>query len=352
MNERPASVERGGLLAALLGVLGLLPGCLSAQWCSSGGWRGGGEPGTRYFRLHGRPGWTFQGSELGFQPELDTYGCGAHGVPLGQYEMHFSDLVRFPFDFVAVHEKNGRCCAVTLYCRGVACRRYTFSYEANGRPGRRVEIEYAGRRPDETEAEWARRFCGRTPPVACVREVVYAWSQDGRTVAVSLATANGKRQGLPLIEAPGTPPGEPGKELETWHLNEQGRITSVIRNGKERYAARYDDDGRLLRYQAWGRETVKNRYDAQGRIVETRVNEGNGTHQTFAHAYPDTPDTPLPPRGHPGDVSWLITHDDQGRVCRVRECGGPPDDRMANTYEAYGRDQRERIVRIRVGVAR
>ena len=351
-GHRRGAAARVGLVAALVGALWLLTGCRSAQWCSSGGWRGGGEPATRYFRLRARPGLTFQGSELGFRPDLDTYGCGAYGVPLGQYEMYFSDLIHWPFDFVAVREEDGRCGEVALYCRGVVCRRYTFSYDAAGRPRRRTDIEYEARRRGESEPHWARRFRGRIPPVACVREIVYAWSQDGRTVDVRLAAAHGRRQRFPLIGMPDTPAGEPGEKLETWHLNGQGLITSVVRNGKQVYAAQYNDDGRLLRYQAWGCETVTNRYDARGRIVETHVKQGNGTHDTFAHAYPDAPGTPLPPRKQSGDVSWLVTHDKHGRVCRVRECGGPPDDHMANSYEAYGRDKHGRIVRIRVGFAR
>jgi YD repeat-containing protein len=150
---------------------------------------------------------------------------------------------------------------------------------------------------------------------------------------------------------PDTPLGEPGESLETWRLNGQGLITSVVRDGRAVYSAQYDVAGQLLGYEVWGREKVENRYDAQGRILETHVKYGNGTRGTFVHAYPGGPRVDLPQLKEPGDEAWVVTHDKYGRVSRIREHAGPSSDIMCNTFEEFRRDKDGRIIWRRAGFA-
>jgi len=171
-------------------------------------------------------------------------------------------------------------------------------------------------------------------------------------VEVTLRTVQGKAQGYEPISLPDTPWGEPGQRLETWQLNGQGLITSVLRNGRVMYAAKYDDAGRLLAYETYGREQVENLYDAQGRLLDTRVKYACGTRAVIVHAYPDGPRVDLPQLKEPGDSAWVVTHDKHGRVSRIREHGGPASDILANTLEEFRRDKDGRIIWRRVGLAR
>ena len=157
--------------------------------------------------------------------------------------------------------------------------------------------------------------------------------------------------GLP-IDWFGPPEGKPGQKLETWRLNDRGLITSVLRDGKVAYSAQYDDAGRLDCYEAEEQEKVENRYDAQGRLVEMHVAYRGGTRGTFVYAYPGGPKPGLPKLKQPGDEAWLVTHDKHGRVSRIRQHAGPPDDVMVNTFEEFRRDKAGRIIWIRSGFAR
>lgn len=325
----------------------LASGCTSAEWFSSGS-RGGGEPGTKYFVLD-RGSLRFQASPWGLKPELRP-GGGCPGVSLDQFEMNFADRKGWAGDFVAVKHVDGRCAEVAIYCQGVVCQRHTFGYDAAGRAGRRTDTAYEGRRKGEGTLEWAKRFKGRTPAVAWVSEIEYAWSEDGRTVEVTLRAVHGKPQGLPTMWFE-PPKGEPGQRLETWRFNGRGLITSVLRDGKVVYSAQYDDTGRLLRYEREGREEVENRYDAQGRLLET-VAHSYGRLVTVVHAYPGGPRADLPQLKEHGDEAWLVTHDKYGRVSRIREHAGPPDDILANTFQEFRRDKEGRIIWYRVGLAR
>lgn len=339
-----------GLIVALTCLLWLVPGCYSVEWSSDGS-SGGGEPGTKYFVLVGPP-LRFQASPLGLKPELGAYGGGLHCVSLDQFEMNFGDLKGWSGDFVAVKHADGRCAEIAIYCQGVVCRRYTFDYDTAGRARRRVDTEYELRREGEGTLEWADRLKGRMPAVACVREIEYAWSEDGRTVEVTLRAVRGKPQGLPPMSLPRTPGGEPGQRLETWQLNGQRLITSVLHDGKVVYSAQYDDAGRLLRYERWGGEKVESRYDAQGRLLETNVVYLIGTRGVVVHAYPGGPRADLPHLKQPGDAAWVVTHDEYGRVSRIRERTGPSSDVMGNIFEEFKRDKDGRIIWRRAGFAR
>ena len=134
-------------------------------------------------------------------------------------------------------------------------------------------------------------------------------------------------------------------------MNGRGQITSVLRDGRAAYSAEYDDVGRLLRYETEHGHKVENRYDARGRLLETHVVRG-GWRKTVVRAYPDGPKPGLPKLKEPGDEAWLVTHDKHGRVSRIRERAGPPDDVMANTFEEFRRDEAGRIIWLRVGVVR
>ena len=357
-----SSVVRRALIAALCCSLWFVQGCFivrrkgctyvywpfrgCADWHSAGA-SGGGEPGTRYFVLNvGSV--QFQATPWGLTPEL-VHG-GPHCASLDQFEVRFGDLKRLPWNSAAVKRQDGRCAEVAVYCEGVVCRRHTFDYDAAGRARRRTDTAYEGRREGEATSEWAERFKGRTPPVAWVSEIEYAWSEDGRTVEVTLVALRGKPRGQPTIWfAP--PEGKPGQTLETWRLNGRGQITSVLRDGRAAYSAEYDDVGRLLRYETEHGHKVENRYDARGRLLETHVVRG-GWRKTVVRAYPDGPKPGLPKLKEPGDEAWLVTHDKHGRVSRIRERAGPPDDVMANTFEEFRRDEAGRIIWLRVGVVR
>lgn len=339
-----------GLILTLACLFGQVRGCSSVEWSSDGS-GGGGEPGTNYFVLT-RPYLQFQASPLGFKPELGTCGSGPCGVSLDQFEMNSGDLKGWAGDFVAVKHADGRVAEIAIYYQGVVCRRYTFDYGAAGRARRRVDTEYELRRKGESAVDWATRLRGQTPAVACVREIEYAWSEEGRTVEVTLRTVQGKAQGYEPISLPDTPWREPGQRLETWQLNGQGLITSVLRDGRVMYAAKYDDAGRLLGYEAYGREQVENLYDAQRRLVETRVKYACGTRGVIVHAYPGGPRVDLPQLKEPGDAAWVVTHDKGGRVSRIREHSGPASDILANTLEEFQRDKDGRIIWRRVALAR
>lgn len=357
-----SSVVRPALIAALCCSLCLVQGCLvvrrkgctyvywplrgCADWYSAGS-GGGGEPGTKYFVLNG-PSVQFQATPLGLTPELVR--GGPYCASLDQFEVRFGDLKRLPWNSVAVKHQDGRCAEIAVYYEGVVCRRHTFDYDAAGRARRRTDTAYEGRREGEGTSEWAERWKGRTPAVAWVSEIEYAWSEDGRTVEVTLRALRGKPQGLPIIWF-GPPEGKPGQRLETWRLNGRGLITSVLRDGREVYSAQYDDAGRLLRYERWGGEKVENRYDAQGRLLETHVVRGD-KRKTVVHAYPGGPKPGLPKLKEPGDEAWLVTHDKHGRVSRIREHAVPPHDVMRNTFQEFRRDKAGRITWLRIGFAR
>ena len=303
-----------------------------------------------YFVLEGPP-LRFQASRLGLKPELVDYGGGPHCVSLDQFEMNFGDLKGWSGDFVAVKHVDGRCAEIAIYCQGIVCRRYTFDYDVVGRVRRRADTAYELRREGEGTLEWATRLKGRTPAVACVREIEYAWSEDGRTVDITLRAVRGKPHGLPPISPPETPGDEPGQRLETWRLNNRGLITSVLRGDVEAYSAQYDDAGRLLGYETEGGEKVENHYDAQRRLLETHVRYGVGTRGTFVHEYHGGPKVDLPQLKEPGDEAWVVTHDEYGRVSRIREHAGPSSDIMCNTFEEFRRDKDGRIIWRRVGFA-
>ena len=337
-----------GLIVALPCLLWLVLGCYYVEWSSDGS-GGGGEPGTKYFVLEGPP-LRFQASRLGLKPELGDYGGGLHCVSLDQFEMNFGDLKGWSGDFVAVKHADGRCAEIAMYCQGVVCRRYTFDYDAIGRARRRTDTEYELRREGEGTLEWAARLKGRTPAVACVREIEYAWSENGRTVEVGLRTVQGKAQGYEPMCLPTTPWGEPGQRLETWRLNNRGLITSVLRGDVEAYSAQYDDAGRLLGYETEGGEKVENRYDAQGRLLETRIRYSIGIKGIIVHAYPGGPSPKLPIPDKPGENhSFLITHEKEGRVSRIRT--REAEDAMGNTFEEFRRDKDGHIIWRRVGFA-
>lgn len=258
-----------GLIAASACLVLLVSGCPYRDWSSAAS-AGGGEPGTKYFVLTGPP-LCFRPSAWGLKPELGDYGGGPHCVSLDQFEMRFGDLKGWAGDFVAVKHVDGRCAEIAVHCQRVVCRRYTFDYDAAGRVRRAVDTEYELRREGERPRDRAERLKGRTPAVAWVKEIEYAWSEDGRTAEVTLRAVRGKRQGLPPFSLPGILRGEPGRVLETWRLNGRGLITSVLRDGRVVYSAEYDDAGRLVRYEKSGGEKVENRYDAQGRLLERQV---------------------------------------------------------------------------------
>lgn len=338
-----------GRIVALPCLLWLVQGCYCVEWSSDGS--GGGEPGTKYFVLEGPP-LRFQASPSGLKPELGDHGGGPHCVSLEQFEVNFGDREGWSGGFVAVKHADGRCVEIAIYCQGVVCQRHTFDYDAVGRIRRRKDTEYELRREGEGALEWAARWKGRTPAVACVRKIDYAWSVDGRTVEVMLRAIRGKPQGLPPIDLPDIPSGKPGQKLETWQLNSQGLITSVVRDGVVVYSAQYDDAGRLLGYEVWGGEKVENRYDAQGRILETHVVYTIGTRGTIVHAYPGGPQAGLPHLEQSGDAAWVVTHDQYGRVSRIREHAGPSSDILSNTIREFKRDKEGRIIWLRVGFAR
>ena len=352
------SVVRLALIAALCCSLCLALGCNYVTMClrgyvtwSSAGSGGDGEPGTKYFVLLGPP-LGFQASPWGLGPELGVPWGTFSGVPLEQFEINFRDLKRCPpGDVAAVKHVDGRCAEVAQYYRGVVRWRCTFEHDAAGRARRRIDTLYEGRREGEGDKEWADRFKGGTPPVACVSEIEYAWSKDGRTVEVTLRGVHGKPQGWPMYLL-GPAGGEPGQRLETWQLNGQGFITSVLRDGKVVYSAQYDDAGRLLCCETEEQEKLENRYDAQGRILETHVRYRGGTRGTLVHQYPGGPKAEMPHLKEPGDQAWVVTHDKYGRVSRLREHAGPPDDLMCNTFDEFRRDKDGRIIWRRVGFAR
>jgi len=341
-----------GRIVALACLLRLVQGCFydHVDWSSEGP-GGGGEPGTKYFVLAGPP-LRFQATPSGLRPELGDYGGGPHCVSLDQFEMRFRDLKGWAGDFVAVKQVHGHCAEIAIYCQGVVCQRYAFDYDAAGRARRRMFTEYELRREGESTFEWADRLKGRTPAAACASEIEYAWSEDGRTVEATLRAVHGRRQGREPISLPEPLTGLPGQKLETWQLNGQGLIASVVRDGKVEYSAQYDDAGRLLGYEEWGGARVENRYDAQGRLLETNVAYRGGRRGTIVHAYPGGSRADLPHLEQPGDAAWVVTHDEYGRVSRIREHAGPSDDIMSNTFEEFRRDKDGRIIWRRVGIAR
>jgi len=339
-----------GLIAASACLVLLVWGCPYRQWSSDGS-GGGGEPGTKYFVLTGPP-LRFQATDLGVAVELADYGGGPHCVPLDQYEMRPGDLKGWAGDFATLKHADGRCTEIGLWCGGVICRRYRFEYDAAGRLQSRIDTEYELRRGGESSKDWAKRLRGQTPAMACAREFEYAWSEDGRTVEVSLQALQGKPKGFEPISLPRTPWGKPGERLETWRLNSRGLIISVRRGGVETYSAQYDDVGRLLCYERNRSEKAENRYDGQGRLLETHVRYAVGTRGIVVHAYPGGPRPDLPHLKEPGDEAWVVTHDKYGRVSRIREHAGPSSDIMANTFEEFKRDEAGRIIWRRVGFAR
>jgi len=349
--KKPRALRKGimclALAVSLTCLLWRTQGCTSVTWSSYGS-VSLGQPGTKYYVLTGPP-LYFQASAYGLRPELGAYGGGPFCVSLDQFEMRFGDLKGWAADYVAVTRVEDRCVEIVIYCQRVPCRRYTFEYDAFGRIRRTVRTEYELRREGEGTSEWAERMKGRTPPVACVWQTGYDWSEDGRMAEVTPQAVSGNRQGIEPMSLPEHSQealADQWDEKLVWRVSDEGIVTSVLLDGRPMYSAQYDNKGRLLRYQREGTQ-VENHYDGEGRLRETRVRDDT----TFIYTYPGDPKRGVPTLERPGDEAWVVTYDKHGRVSRIREYGGPPDDLMANTVEEFRRDKQGRIIWRRVGFA-
>ena len=302
-----------------------------------------GEPDTRYYFLTGQ--FSFEATDFGTVPAAEACGGGPWWLPLEECEIKPEGLRRWPSAYVTTKYAQGRLAEVGLWYGGVVCRRYAFGYDISGRLASRRDTVYEPRPEGEDVDEWATRMRGRTRNVTSVREVAYTWSEDARRVTVKMLTWRGATAWVGLPEWPTMHYAKPGEVLETWELDDNGRIVAVLSGGAKRYSATYDKAGNLVRSSRGGHETV-NYYDDRGRIVKAVVrNQRIGDKMVVLHEYPDAR-APKARRvsDHGPCETFIRVHDRSGHIATVRvgETPGPSDPMLDFTLELK-RDRKARV---------
>jgi YD repeat-containing protein len=277
----------------------------------------GEEAPTKYYLLSGP--FRFTPTNFGTTGEVQSYGGGPWWLPLAECEITAEGAKLY---YVTEVHEGGRLKEVGLWFGGIVCRRFAFRYDADGRLAGRVDTQYEPRREGEDVLKWVARMKGKTPAVACTRELAYGWSADGRTVEVKLVRSEGEEPWVGLPEWPSIGYGQPGDVLETWTLDANGHVTEALQVAYDMsvYSATYDTSGLLLTDDREGTKT-QHTYDAKGRLVKTTVQRRIRDTMVFVHGYPDAPPPALSGKEQRSDQRFVVSHAASGHITEVKAAG-------------------------------